>query len=407
MSRKGLLLQSANVMQKKRVGMPRITLFQTGNELRIFFVAGESSGDTHGAHLVRALRAVRPGLECEGLGGVQMAAAGMKLRYNLAGRAIMGFAEVLRSLKFIRRLFHETMARLKETRPDCLVLIDYPGFNIRLAQRAKKLGIPVVYYISPQIWAWKKGRIHTLAACVEKMLVILPFEEALYRNVGVDCTYVGHPLLDHLPSVKRSGRFRGGKVVGLLPGSREQEIARIFPLLLDVAAGIAQMHPDARFVAPCVDDAREAQVKAIAGDFPVETVVGGAYDVLDAARFCLVASGTATLETCLFGVPMVIVYRVSPVSYWLARMLVDIEHIGIVNILADKRIVPEFVQQDACVQKVLPAALELMDDTPARAHMLEDLAAVKASLGGPGASARAAAEVLRILDTKTRRHEGR
>ncbi len=368
-----------------------------GGELQIFFVAGESSGDTHGAHLVSALREACPGLECEGLGGVQMEAAGMKLRYDLAGRAIMGFTEVIRSLGFLRRLFHDTVARLKEMRPDCLVLIDYPGFNIRLAKQAKAMGIPVVYYISPQIWAWKKGRIHTLAAVVEKMLVILPFEQALYQKVGVDCTYVGHPLFDHLPSVPRSGRLRGGMVIGLLPGSREQEIARILPLLLEVAAGIAKQHPDARFIAPCVDATREAQIKAIAADFPVETCIGGAYDVLDAARFCLVASGTATLETCLFGVPMVIVYRISPLSYWLARMLVDIKYIGIVNILAGKCIVPEFVQHGACVQNVLPAALELIEETPARAHMLDELAMVKASLGGPGASARASAEVLKVI----------
>ena len=309
----------------------------------------------------------------------------------------MGFTEVLKSLGLIRRLFQETLARFDEAPPDALVLIDYPGFNLRLAREAHKRGIPVVYYISPQIWAWKRGRIRTIAKVVRKMLVIMPFEAALYEEAGVPCAYVGHPLLDHLPTVEVRGSLRGKFVIGILPGSRQQEIQRLLPIMLEVAEGIRQQYPEACFAVPCVDGEREAQVRAIAGDVPLQTFVGNTYEVLDAAHFCLVASGTATVETALFGVPFVILYKVTPITYWIARAVVRIKHIGMVNILADKRIVPEFVQHEATASRVLPTALELLSDTPTRRQMIEDLAAVREQLGGGGASARAADEIRNTL----------
>lgn len=368
--------------------------------MRIAFSAGESSGDLHGANLIRALREAVPSVECEGLGGERMAAAGMKLRCDLAERGIMGFAEVVRHFPAIRRIFRDTVAYLKEARPDCFVPIDYPGFNLRLAKEAKALGIPVVYYISPQIWAWHRKRIHAIAECVEKILVILPFEEAIYREAGVDCTYVGHPLLDHIASAQTSNVYADGLVIGLLPGSREQEIRRLMAPMIDVARGILRRYPEARFVTPCVQPVRAEQVKRLAGDFPLETVVGKTYDLLLGARFCMVASGTATLETALFGVPMAILYRVSPITYLLARSLVRIEHIGLVNILAGKTIVPEFIQKDVCTERILPTALELIADTPPRKRMVEDLAAVRLRLGEGGASRRAAAEILRVAERR-------
>ncbi len=365
---------------------------------RIFLVAGESSGDAHGAALVRALRAAQPDIVCEGLGGAAMAGAGMTLHHDLAGQAIMGFSEVFRQILPLRRLFLETVARLRDHPPECLVLIDYPGFNIRLARRARALGIPVVYYISPQVWAWKRGRIHILAQCVNKMLVIFPFEERLYRDAGVDCVFVGHPLLDHLAAWAPTPAAEE-MVIGLLPGSRRQEIARLMDVMIAVARGIRERHPRARFVTPCVNAARAEQVRALAGDFPLDIRVEGMYDVLAQARFCLVASGTATLETALFGVPMIILYRVGTVNYWLARWFIrGIQHIGIVNILAGRGIVPEFLQHDAAPERILPAALELIEDTPARVAMVAELGAVRRSLGGPGASERAAREILACME---------
>jgi lipid-A-disaccharide synthase len=374
----------------------RLSNAQDCHVTRIFFSAGEASGDIHGANLIRAIHALDPAVACEGLGGVRMQTAGMDLRCDLAGRAIMGFSEVVRSLAFIRRLFYETIAHLEQVRPDCLVVIDYPGFNLRLATKAHALNIPVVYYISPQVWAWKKKRIHTIAGVTRKVLVILPFEEPLYRNVGAACAFVGHPLVDHLASVPPQPAGARDCVIGLLPGSRSQEIARLLPVMIETARVVAAQIPGARFVCPCVDTARAVQAKAIAGDFPMEIGIGNTYDVLQTARFCMVASGTATLETAWFGVPMVVLYRVTPISYLIARTLVDVDHIALVNILSQKRAVPEFIQHAARPDHIAPVALELIRDTPARATMLQDLALVRERMGPPGASRRAAEEILEI-----------
>lgn len=364
---------------------------------RIFFSAGESSGDIHGANLIRALREADSQVACEGIGGRRMADAGMDLLHDVAGRGIMGFTEVAKSFGWIRRVFLDTVARLEQTRPDCLVVIDYPGFNIRLAQKARALKIPVVYYISPQVWAWKKGRIHTIAKSANKMLVILPFEEALYRAVGMDCAYVGHPLLDQVARFEPKGLFAGDFVIGLLPGSRAQEIDRLMGAMIEVARGIRVQYPQARFVVPCVDAEREEQIHRMTQGFDIETVVGKSYEVLSAARFCLVASGTATLETAIFGVPMAIVYRTTPVNYWIARHVVKIKLIGLVNILAGREVVPEFIQHDANAAAMLPHVLELIADTPRRAQMKADLDEVREGLGRPGASDRAAREILAVV----------
>lgn len=365
---------------------------------RLFLVAGESSGDIHGANLIRALRAIEPSLVCEGLGGTRMAEAGMELRYDLASRAIMGFTEVVRSLALIRRLLNETIDRLRRWRPDAVVLIDYPGFNMRLAKAAHALGIKVIYYISPQVWAWRKGRVKILARTVDKMLVILPFEKAIYDAAGLECAYVGHPLIDHIAAVKTTGRYAFEMTIGLLPGSREQEIRRIFPIMLDVAKSLRRRYPEARFVAPCVDERRENQIRALAGDFPIETAVGGSYEVLTAARFCLVASGTATVETMLFGVPMIVLYKTSGLTYRLAALLTDVKMIAMVNILAEKIVVPEYIQDDARPDVIAPQAIQLIEETPERAAMKLELARVRERLGGGGASENAARQILSVLE---------
>lgn len=360
---------------------------------KVFFVAGETSGDAHGAAIIRALKELTPDLECEGLGGPRMAAAGMHLRHDLASEAIMGFTEVVKHFPAIRRLFLDTVAHIRAVKPDVLVLIDYPGFNIRLAKALKDEPVRVVYYISPQVWAWKKGRVRDIAASVDHMLVIFPFEEAIYQEAGVPCTYVGHPLVEQLAHLEPRRDAGGTCVIGLLPGSRGQEISRHMPIIIAVAQGIRHHYPEARFLVPVVDEERAAQVRAAAEGFPIEVMVGGMHAVLAQARFALVASGTATLETALFGVPMLVLYKVSALSYALARLLVDVRYIGMVNIVAQRGIVPEFIQGRASAKHILPVALELLGDTPARATMLADLAAVRARLGECGASARAASVI--------------
>ncbi len=365
---------------------------------RVFFIAGESSGDMHGANLIRALREARPDIQCAGLGGTRMEAAGMELVYDLAGDAIMGFVEVLKKALPIRRLFLDTLEQLRRDPPDCLVLIDYPGFNIRLAKAVKPLGIPIVYYISPQVWAWKRKRLDTLARLVDKMLVIFPFEEPLYRDKGVDCVYVGHPLADQIaqytpPPVHAERPL----TIGLLPGSREQEVRRIAPIMAAVGKGILKHYEDATFMAPCPSAARAAQARVLFDGLPVDIRVSGMYDTLSLARCCLVASGTATIETALFGVPLGIMYRVNPVSYYLARLLVSVRHIGMVNILAEREIAPEYIQRNATPERILPLMLELIEDSDRRNRMLADLREIRNRLGGPGASQRAAAEIITVL----------
>lgn len=365
---------------------------------RIFFIAGESSGDMHGANLIRALHDADPDIKCAGLGGVRMAEAGMELVYDLAGDAIMGFVEVLKKALPIRRLFLSTQEQLRRDPPDCLVLIDYPGFNIRFAKAAHKLGIPVVYYIGPQVWAWKKKRLDTIAQVVRKMLVIFPFEEELYRDKGVDCAYVGHPLADQIAQYTSLKQANADLIIGLLPGSREQEIRRIVPVMAEVGAGIQKEYPAVRFMVPCVNETRAQQARALFGGLPVDLRIGGMYDVLSQSRCCLVASGTATIETALFGVPMGIVYRVNPISYYLARMLVNIRHIGMVNILAGREIAPEFIQHTATVEMILPFMLDIIKDGERRTRMLADLHEIRERLGGTGASERAAEQILRLLE---------
>jgi lipid-A-disaccharide synthase len=366
---------------------------------RVYLIAGEASGDSHGAHLIDALTRLDPTLTFEGYGGVKMQAAGMRLEHDLAAEGIMGFVEVIKHAPRLRRMLLDTAARLRADPPAALVLIDYPGFNIRLAKLLEGSGIPVVYYISPQVWAWKKGRIHTLARVCRKMLVIFPFEERLYRDLGVDCTFVGHPIIEEFAHLHPHMTWDSSRMIGLLPGSRAQEISRLYPAMLEVARGMLKERPELIFVTPCTNLVREKQLRELAGDFPVEIVPGAMYDVLSSARFCLVASGTATLETAVFGVPMIILYRVSPLTYALARMLVDIKYIGMVNILAGRGIVPEYIQHAIRVSHILPQALSLIDDTPERAQMLRDLYEVREMLGGGGASERAAKEVLAVINS--------
>ena len=365
---------------------------------RVFFVAGESSGDTHGANLIRALLERDSEIICSGIGGKKMEAAGMKLHFDLASHAIMGFVEVIKSIGFIRRLFKDTLLLVREEQPDAVVLIDYPGFNIRLAKEIHKLGIPIVWYISPQVWAWKKGRIHTLAKLVDKMLVILPFEKEIYDEIGLDCTYVGHPLFDHIARIQTDDTFASDCTIGLMPGSRAQEIERIYPVMLKVGRAIREHHPEARFITPVVDEERAAQIQELAGDFSLEIVQDRFYDILSQARFCLVASGTATVETALFNVPMIVLYKVNALTYWLARLLVNVDAIALVNILAGRHIVSEYIQNAADPVDITPEALELIADSDRRAEMLQDLREIRETLGGPGASDRAAQEIMAVLN---------
>jgi len=373
---------------------------------KIFIVAGEASGDAHAAHLIQAVEAIMPNLGAEGLGGERMRLAGCELREDLVSVAVMGFVQVLGNLRFFRRLLRESIEHIEKHRPDAVVLVDYPGFNMRLAAAAKKLGIPVIYYISPQIWAWRPGRIKKIAKLVDKMMVILPFEEELYKEAGVDVTYVGHPLIDSITESKRDdesleepGVSDNENIIGLMPGSRRQEITGFLPVLLETAKVLLRQMPDARFLIPCSSRANMETVREIIGgeDLPVDISLGKIHEIARAARCCIVSSGTATLEVACFLTPLVVVYKTSHLLWLLSRRFLHIDHVSLVNIIAGKEVVPEMLQYDMRPELIAEKAAELCRDGEIRETMLKELGKVRERLGEPGASARAAKIVCDVV----------
>ena len=370
---------------------------------------GEASGDLYAGALTRELLTLDPTVAISGLGGAHFAAAGGRLIEDFRGLALTGLTEwiakVPRLLAAMRNL--EAAARLE--RPDAVVVIDFPDFNFRLARRMKRLGVPVVYYIGPQIWAWRPKRLATIRSIADRVLVIFPFEEAIYRNGGVPVEFVGHPLMDLVTAATPRERFLAAlglvpsaPTVAILPGSRHNEVSRILPDLLAAATRIRAAVPDAQFVvarAPHLDDALFRP-----GSDPGPThaparfvvVEGDTDNVLASADVALTASGTATVQAALHDTPMVIVYRVSPTTYWLGRRLVTVDTIGMVNLIAGEKIVPEFVQEAFTPDAVAREAIAMLTD-PVRARTIrEGLARVRERLGGAGASRRAAQAVLRV-----------
>ncbi|MBK6830657.1 MAG: lipid-A-disaccharide synthase [Flavobacteriales bacterium] len=367
---------------------------------RIYIIAGEASGDLHGGNLVRELFAGAVGekLEIRAWGGDRMAAAGAEVVKHYRELAFMGFTQVIMNLRTILRNIDSCKQDIETFKPDALILIDYPGFNLRIAEWAHAKGIPVHYYISPQVWAWKKGRVHTIKKVVDRMYVILPFEKEWYARYGMQVDFVGHPLLD---AIEQEGKTRlvplpgddGRPVVALLPGSRRQEIARVLPLM----ARVAKRFPQERFVlaaAPSVPD--EAYTEHLDGS-SITVVKGRTSDVLRYARAALVTSGTATLETALFGIPEVVCYSGSALNVWIAKRLVDIKFISLVNLIMEREVVRELIQDDLTVETMSAELERLLAEGPYRSAMLADLTALQQKLGGPGASAAVAASVWKSL----------
>jgi lipid-A-disaccharide synthase len=374
---------------------------------RLFVSCGEPSGDFYGAELVRHLRERRPDLRAFGLGGDRLLEQGTDLVAHTRDLAVVGITEVLRHLGRLHAIYTRTVSELEANPPEVAVLVDYPDINLRFARKLKALGVPVVYYVSPQIWAWKKRRIHTIRETVTRMLVIFPFEEDLYRKAGVDVTFVGHPLVDAAYPASDRGAFLSEQgldparqVVALLPGSRRAEIAHNLPPLAGTVSLLNARRPDLQFLlarAPGLPDALFTDTLA---GLPVRVVEGRSHAVLGEAAVALVASGTATVETALLGTPMVVVYRLSPITYALGRPFVSVPHYAMPNLVAGRRVVPEIIQGDFTPERVAREALLLLDD-PARAEAMRlALAEVRLKLGAPGASARAAAAVAEILESR-------
>jgi lipid-A-disaccharide synthase len=383
-----------------------------GKKLKLMFLAGEASGDAHGAALIREVRKRAPGALCFGFGGPAMQAAGMRLDLDLTKKSVIGLWEVLKHLGYFRKAFAQALDLLEKERPDVVVPIDYPGFNLRFAEKAHARGVKVCYYISPQVWAWKAGRVHLMKRILDKMLVVFPFEVPLYEKVGLPCAFVGHPLVDAIPPGKPSAPGRrslgarpGEVLVGLLPGSRQQEVRGLLPAMLE-SARLLTKRSDRKFrflilKAPGLDLTlyRPALDAALASGLEVSLLDRPAGPALYGLRRCfdlaMVASGTATLETAILGTPFVILYRVHPLSYQIGKRLVKLPYIGLANVVAGSKVVPEFVQ-DLDPRPVAQALEGLLPGRPARVPQLKAMARAVKGLGGPGAARRAADELLAI-----------
>jgi lipid-A-disaccharide synthase len=362
-------------------------------------VAGEASGDLHGGNLVQAMHRIDPDLSFYGMGGKNMQKAGVELLADAADMAVVGLTEVVTKLGTILRVMHRLKASLKRERPDLVVLIDYPDFNLPLASAASRNGTKVLYYISPQVWAWRRGRIETIRKTVDRMAVILPFEEAFYREAGVDVTFVGHPLLDEVrgkyarpEALKRFSLKDEAITVGILPGSRPSEVARLLPEMLKACRILADKLSPLQFVLPLAGTLNPDFVRDILRQFPVKVNVipDEIYDVIGVADVAIVASGTATLETALMETPMVVIYKVSASSYAIGRRFIRVEHIALANIIAGRTIVPELIQDEANPERIAAEVRDLIVQKGKAKEMKASLAQIRGKLGTPGASDRTA-----------------
>lgn len=371
---------------------------------RLLLSCGELSGDVYAGALTRELCALAPGIDVSGLGGQELARAGGRLIVDYRGLAVTGFTEIVSKVPQLLAAKRQLVAAAREHRPGALVVIDYFGFNYRLARDVKKLGIPIVYYVSPQVWAWRQRRIDAIRAIADLVLVIFPFEEALYRKAGIPVEFVGHPLVDlaraHEPRgalLSRLGLESDAPTVAVLPGSRTSEVRRILPTLVSAAGLIRRSVPRTQFVVAGVsrlDGALYDSVRRLDGWAMVEDDTDS---LLGAADVALTASGTATVQAALHDVPMVVVYRVSPMEYRIGRRFVKVDTFAMVNLLAGERIVPELIQ-DACTpQAVAAEAVSMLTDAARVGRIRAGLAGVRRTLGTPGASRRAAEAVLRVM----------
>lgn len=368
----------------------------------VLVVAGEASGDQHAADVVAALQAKRSDLRFFGMGGPKLAARGVELIHGAHEISVMGIVEVLPKVPRIWRVLQDLVKAAHARRPAVALLVDVPDFNLRLAKQLKRLGVPVAYYVAPMVWAWREGRTKTIAQRVDELFCILPFEEKFLRERGVPATYVGNPVLDQLPAQAPPETFRRAlgldaarPTLAVLPGSRRSEIRRLGDTLRDIARRVAAEQPGVQVVVPVAPGLPRELVAAAFSGVEVTFVEGRAAEVVGASDVALVASGTATLEAGLMRRPLVAVYRVSPVSYWIGRALVRIPFFCLVNLLAEKKVVPEFLQGDFTVDAVVQALGPLWSG-PEREACLAGLDELRAKLGAPGAAGRVADGVLRL-----------
>ena len=372
----------------------------------VLIVAGEASADLHGSNLVHAMKRLDPQIIFYGIGGKKMEDAGVKILIPSADIAVVGFTEVFPKLHYIIKAYQKLKSILKNSQPDLLILIDYPDFNIHLARIAKRSKVPVLYYISPQVWAWRKGRIKKIARRVDRMAVILPFEKDFYKKRGVEVEYVGHPLLDSIPRklsktevIEEMGFKNAFPILGLLPGSRREEIRNLLPLMIKAAEMLSFRYHDLKCILPLASTVPPGLVQSSIRQSSVEIKIsqGDIYKTLTACDLAIVASGTATLETAIMEVPMVIVYRVSPISFLVGKIVVKTPYIGLVNLVAGEEIVPELIQDEVTPYSLIHEALSILEDDRRKENMIKKLRLVKKKFGSEGASERTARIALEMI----------
>jgi lipid-A-disaccharide synthase len=373
--------------------------------MTVYFVAGEVSADNHGAALMRSLLALDPEMEFIGRGGPQMQqVAGAQFKNWIGDAAVLGLWEVLRKYGYFREQFRQTLNEIQESKPDAVVLIDYPGFNLRLvrALRRQLHNQKTIYYISPQVWAWNRGRIKKMARFIDLVLCIFPFEVDLYAASGLRAVFVGHPMIERL-STQKIGNQRDPSLIGLFPGSRSREVRKIFPVLMEAARQLLQLNPTLRFQVAAVSEelAREMNEQLV-DRHAIQINVGQNAIIMQHAFVGMVASGSATLEAAYFRMPFVLTYKVAWPTYVAARLVVNVDFLGMPNLLAGKEVVPEFIQHEAKPDAIVQAVRLLMEQSPARDRMISDFDAIIGKLGGAGASERAAHAILDELHTGAR-----
>lgn len=378
--------------------------------MKLYLIAGETSGDAHGAAVMRSLNALgaergEP-MEFFGAGGPQMRAIAPEIQ-DWSGEAVVGLWDVLKKYSYFKKQFNAMKREVSERKPDAVVLIDYPGFNLRMAKALRRRipGLRIIYYISPQVWAWNRGRIKQMARTLDLMLCIFPFEKALYEKSGLKTVFVGHPILDSLAAKKDAKAFpRQEKLVGLFPGSRTKEVLRIFPIMVAAAREMRRAWPDLRFEAAAASEPlakimrrMAEEFHGIAGGTVIDVKLGGSHELMQRAGAGMVASGTATMEAAFFEMPFVIVYRVAGLTWEVGKRLVRVPYLGMVNILAGREVVAEYLQDDAEPVAVADGMLSLLNSPEAREKQVADFRDVIRGLGAGGANVRAAEAILGLV----------
>ena len=370
----------------------------------IMMIAGEASGDMHGAKLAQSIKSHASDTFLFGVGGNTMQMEGVRCIVDAKTLSVVGITEVFAKLPTIYRAMATVKKALSSLKPDLLILIDFPDFNFHVAAVAKKLNIPILYYISPQIWAWRQNRVKKIKRLVDHMAVILPFEASFYHEHHVPVTFVGHPLLDRIspmPTPQASTTLSKKPIIGLLPGSREKEVSTLLPVMLEAAIIIKRNLPTARFAVSCSESVKEDLVMSVVNQYAstleIEIIKGSVVQVFKQSQLLVAASGTVTLEAALYGVPTVIVYKVSPLSYWLGKRLIKVKHIGIVNLIVQKELLPELIQDNASPQTIAETITSMFSNQEKLRQIEVELLGVKDLLGGAGASDRVARIALDLI----------